>query len=50
MTQRSRALLAYLEELEVADPTPQSTQQRVARRAAQIRDTAIPKVQRHDQP
>jgi len=35
--EKRNALLAYLEELEIADPAPVATKQRARQRAAQIR-------------
>ena len=37
---RRQAFLTYLDELEVADPTPELTKRRAERRSAQIRETA----------
>lgn len=36
--QQRRAVLEYLDALETADPTPQDTKRRAARRTAQIRE------------
>ena len=38
--ERRNAFLAYLDELEAADPTPERTRRRATKRAAQIRDAA----------
>ena len=38
--ERRRALLAYLDDLERADPTPESVKGRAAARVARIRDQA----------
>lgn len=38
--ERRRAFLAYLDELEAADPTPEVTRQRAHQRAARIRRVA----------
>lgn len=38
--ERQRAFLEYLDDLEKADPTPDLTKRRAARRAGRIRDNA----------
>ena len=40
--ERRQAFLEYLYELERADPTPELSRRRAARRAQKIRDTAAP--------